>query len=83
MALLGFLYAAQNQDKTKTVYRYPPGTEVSNVMFVLAGCNILGLLFTFPVSESKGKPLEGMSADNKEDEMRNETVDPSNIISSV
>ncbi|KAG0497739.1 hypothetical protein HPP92_002139 [Vanilla planifolia] len=62
----GFLYAAQNQDKAKTDYGYRAGIGVRNSLFVLAACNLLGLLFTFLVPESKGRSLEEMSGENEE-----------------
>ncbi|MQM20140.1 hypothetical protein Taro_053156 [Colocasia esculenta] len=61
----GFLYAAQNQDKAKADTGYPAGIGVKNSLFVLAACNLLGLLFTFLVPESKGKSLEEMSGENE------------------
>ncbi|XP_028109241.1 inorganic phosphate transporter 1-4-like [Camellia sinensis] len=64
----GFLYAAQNQDPTKTNKGYPPGIGVRNALMVLGGVNFLGMVFTFLVPESKGKSLEEMSQENKEDE---------------
>ncbi|KAF3335200.1 putative inorganic phosphate transporter 1-4 [Carex littledalei] len=64
----GFLYAAQNKDKTKTDHGYPPGIGVRNSLFVLAACNFLGLLFTYLVPESKGKSLEECSGENEEEE---------------
>ncbi|PKA51009.1 putative inorganic phosphate transporter 1-5 [Apostasia shenzhenica] len=64
----GFLYAAQNKDSTKTDRGYPPGIGVRNSLFVLAACNLLGLLFTLLVPESKGKSLEEMSGENEEEE---------------
>ncbi|XP_078440177.1 putative inorganic phosphate transporter 1-3 [Wolffia australiana] len=63
----GFLYAAQNKDKTKTDRGYPPGIGVRNALFVLAVCNFLGLLFTFLVPESNGKSLEELSGENEVD----------------
>ncbi|KAG6517884.1 hypothetical protein ZIOFF_021283 [Zingiber officinale] len=63
----GFLYLAQSQDPTKTEHGYPPGIGVRNSLFVLAGCNILGLLCTFLVPESKGKSLEEMSGEAEEE----------------
>ncbi|RLN03894.1 inorganic phosphate transporter 3 [Panicum miliaceum] len=53
----GFLYLAQ----TTT------GIGVRNSLFLLAGCNLLGLLFTFLVPESKGKSLEEMSGEKDGD----------------
>ncbi|XP_010918806.1 probable inorganic phosphate transporter 1-8 [Elaeis guineensis] len=70
----GFLYAAQNQDKAKAEHGYPAGIGVRNSLFVLAGCNLLGLLFTFLVPESKGKSLEEMSGENEEDDPTSETT---------
>ncbi|OAY77565.1 putative inorganic phosphate transporter 1-4 [Ananas comosus] len=51
----GFLYAAQ-------------GIGVRNSLFALAGCNLLGLLFTFLVPEAKGKSLEELSGEHEDDE---------------
>ncbi|KAF0900855.1 hypothetical protein E2562_035490 [Oryza meyeriana var. granulata] len=61
----GFLYLAQPQspDPAKTEHGYPAGIGVRNSLFLLAGCNLLGLLFTFLVPESKGKSLEEMSGE--------------------
>uniref|UniRef100_A0A1D1Y007 H(+)/Pi cotransporter n=1 Tax=Anthurium amnicola TaxID=1678845 RepID=A0A1D1Y007_9ARAE len=63
----GFLYAAQNQNKDKADPGYPAGIGIRNSLFFLAACNLLGLLFTFLVPESKGKSLEEMSGENEED----------------
>ncbi|XP_078440308.1 putative inorganic phosphate transporter 1-3 [Wolffia australiana] len=63
----GFLYAAQNKDKTKTDRGYPPGIGIKNALFVLAVCNFLGLLFTFLVPESNGRSLEDLSGENEAD----------------
>ncbi|KAF8038256.1 hypothetical protein BT93_B0952 [Corymbia citriodora subsp. variegata] len=62
----GFLYLAQNQDKTKVDAGYPPGIGVRNSLILLGVVNFLGLLFTFLVPESKGKSLEEMSGENEE-----------------
>lgn len=62
----GFLYLAQNQDKAKTDAGYPAGIGVKNSLIVLGFINLLGLLFTFLVPESKGKSLEEMSGENEE-----------------
>ncbi|XP_020113373.1 inorganic phosphate transporter 1-6-like [Ananas comosus] len=62
----GFLYLAQNPDPAKADHGYPPGIGVRNSLFLLAGCNLLGLLFTFLVPESKGKSLEEMSGENED-----------------
>ncbi|KAI8012740.1 putative inorganic phosphate transporter 1-5 [Camellia lanceoleosa] len=64
----GFLYAAQNQDPTKTDKGYPPVIGVRNALMVVGGVNFLGMVFTFLVPESKGKSLEEISQENEEDE---------------
>ncbi|CAN6247640.1 unnamed protein product [Urochloa humidicola] len=64
----GFLYAAQSTDPTKTDAGYPPGIGVRNSLFMLAGCNVVGFLFTFLVPESKGKSLEELSGENDEEQ---------------
>ncbi|RCV29417.1 hypothetical protein SETIT_6G012100v2 [Setaria italica] len=66
----GFLYAAQNQDKSKADHGYPAGIGVRSSLFVLEGVNMLGFLLTFLVPESEGKSLEEMSgeADDGEEE---------------
>ncbi|KAI4301106.1 hypothetical protein L6164_034420 [Bauhinia variegata] len=62
----GFLYLAQNKDKTKTDAGFPPGIGVKNSLIVLGVINCLGFLFTFLVPESKGKSLEEMSGENED-----------------
>ncbi|CAA6655495.1 unnamed protein product [Spirodela intermedia] len=74
--LLRFLYAAQNQDKTKTDAGYPAGIGIRNSLFVLTACNFLGLLFSFLVPESKGKSLEEMSGENQDDGEQAPASDP-------
>ncbi|WOL05418.1 hypothetical protein Cni_G14147 [Canna indica] len=64
----GFLYLAQNQNPAKADHGYPAGIGVRNSLFLLAGCNMLGLAFTFLVPESKGKSLEEMSGENVAEE---------------
>ncbi|XP_068640440.1 inorganic phosphate transporter 1-4-like [Aristolochia californica] len=64
----GFLYAAQNKDKGKTDPGYPAGIGVKNALLVLGVSNLLGLLFTFLVPESKGKSLEEMSRETEEED---------------
>ncbi|KAJ8749661.1 hypothetical protein K2173_026310 [Erythroxylum novogranatense] len=64
----GFLYLAQNKDKAKADAGYPAGIGVKNSLIVLGVVNLLGLLFTFLVPESKGKSLEEMSGENEEDD---------------
>jgi PHS family inorganic phosphate transporter-like MFS transporter len=61
----GFLYLAQNQDKSKAEAGYPAGIGVKNSLIVLGVINFLGLLFTFLVPESKGKSLEEISGENE------------------
>lgn len=63
----GFLYLAQNQDKAKADAGYPAGIGVKNSLIVLGFVNLLGMLFTFLVPESKGKSLEEMSGENERD----------------
>ncbi|KAG0493626.1 hypothetical protein HPP92_004620 [Vanilla planifolia] len=77
----GFLYAAQNQDKSKAERGYPAGIGVRNSLFVLAACNLLGLLFTFLVPEAKGKSLEEMSGENDDEEVEQQVtnIDPFSI----
>ncbi|TVU07356.1 hypothetical protein EJB05_47407, partial [Eragrostis curvula] len=62
----GFLYAAQSPDPTKTDAGYPPGIGVRNSLFMLAGCNVVGFVFTFLVPESRGKSLEELSGERDE-----------------
>lgn len=62
----GFLYLAQNQDKAKADAGYPAGIGVRNSLIVLGFVNLLGMLFTFLVPESKGKSLEEISGENEE-----------------
>ncbi|XP_062080415.1 inorganic phosphate transporter 1-4-like [Humulus lupulus] len=63
----GFLYLAQNQDKAKADAGFPAGIGVKNSLLVLGGINLLGVIFTFFVPESKGKSLEEMSGESKEE----------------
>ena len=63
----GFLYLAQNQDKAKADAGFPAGIGVKNSLLVLGGINLLGVLFTFLVPESKGKSLEEMSRESNEE----------------
>lgn len=62
----GFLFLAQNQDKAKADAGYPAGIGVKNSLIVLGAINLLGILCTFLVPESKGKSLEEMSGENNE-----------------
>lgn len=74
----GFLYLAQSKDKTKTDAGYPPGIGVKNSLIVLGVVNLLGLLFTFLVPESKGKSLEEMSGENQDEGAQDMEQDSSN-----
>lgn len=74
----GFLYLAQSKDKTKTDAGYPPGIGVKNSLIVLGVVNLLGLLFTFLVPESKGKSLEEMSGENQDEGAQDMERDSSN-----
>lgn len=65
LGAFGFLYLAQNQDPAKADEGYPAGIGVRNSLLVLGFVNLLGLLFTFLVPESKGKSLEEMSGENE------------------
>ncbi|CAL5193747.1 unnamed protein product [Lathyrus oleraceus] len=74
----GFLYLAQNKDKSKADAGYPAGIGVQNSLIVLGVVNILGFGFTFLVPEANGKSLEEMSGENEEDEVEvNEELEPS------
>ncbi|XP_019456815.1 PREDICTED: inorganic phosphate transporter 1-4-like isoform X2 [Lupinus angustifolius] len=68
----GFLYLAQNKDKSKTDAGYPAGIGVKNSLIVLGVVNILGFFFTFLVPEPNGKSLEEMSGENEDEEATNE-----------
>ncbi|KAK7345775.1 hypothetical protein VNO77_16386 [Canavalia gladiata] len=63
----GFLYLAQNQEKSKTDAGYPPGIGVRNSLLVFGFVNILGFLFTFLVPEAKGKSLEEISGEQEQE----------------
>jgi PHS family inorganic phosphate transporter-like MFS transporter len=62
----GFLYASQDQKKPDK--GYSAGIGMRNALFVLAGTNFLGLLFSLLVPESKGRSLEEISKENVNDE---------------
>ncbi|OIW11266.1 hypothetical protein TanjilG_28357 [Lupinus angustifolius] len=64
----GFLYLAQNKDKSKADAGYPAGIGMRNSLIVLAVVNVLGFFFTFLVPEANGKSLEEMSGENEEEE---------------
>ncbi|XP_004493772.1 inorganic phosphate transporter 1-4-like [Cicer arietinum] len=63
----GFLYLAQNKDKSKADAGYPAGIGVKNSLLLLGVVNILGFCFTFLVPEANGKSLEEMSGENEEE----------------
>lgn len=63
----GFLYLAQNKDKSKADAGYPAGIGMKNSLILLGVCNILGFLCTFLVPEANGKSLEEMSGENDEE----------------
>ncbi|KAL7119786.1 hypothetical protein ACP275_02G083300 [Erythranthe tilingii] len=79
----GFLYAAQNQDKSKTDAGYPAGIGIRNSLFILSGINVLGLLCTFLVPEAKGRSLEEMSRDDEEEEQQQQDHQKSSMVESV
>ncbi|KAJ4972636.1 hypothetical protein NE237_005810 [Protea cynaroides] len=64
----GFLYIAQSQNPKLTDPGYPTGLGVKNALFMLAACDLLGLLFTFCVPEAKGISLEEISGEDESDE---------------
>uniref|UniRef100_R7W550 H(+)/Pi cotransporter n=1 Tax=Aegilops tauschii TaxID=37682 RepID=R7W550_AEGTA len=70
----GFLYASQDQKKPET--GYSRGIGMRNALFVLAGTNFLGLLFSLLVPESKGKSLEELSKENVGDD---DTIAPTGV----
>ncbi|KAJ8547236.1 hypothetical protein K7X08_010822 [Anisodus acutangulus] len=69
----GFLYAAQSTDPKLVDAGYPTGIGVKNTLIVLGCVNLLGMLFTLLVPESKGKSLEEMSKENEGEEENYET----------
>lgn len=69
----GFLYAAQSTVPSEVDAGYPTGIGVKNALIVLGCVNLLGMLFTFLVPESKGKSLEEMSKENEGEEENYET----------
>ncbi|KAK7396434.1 hypothetical protein VNO78_17437 [Psophocarpus tetragonolobus] len=73
----GFLYLAQNKDKSKADAGYPAGIGVKNALIVLGVVNILGFFFTFLVPEAKGRSLEEMSGENDEDAGTTEELEQS------
>lgn len=62
----GFLYLAQNKDKSKADAGYPAGIGLKNSLMLLGVINFVGLLCTFLVPEPKGKSLEELSRENED-----------------
>ncbi|RZC44021.1 hypothetical protein C5167_036973 [Papaver somniferum] len=60
----GFLYAAQDQDRTKTAHGYTSGIGVKNSLIMLGVINFIGMMFTFLIPEPKGRSLEEISGEN-------------------
>ncbi|KAK4478199.1 hypothetical protein RD792_017482 [Penstemon davidsonii] len=64
----GFLYAAQNQDRTKVDAGFRPGIGVKNSLIALGVINALGMICTiFAVPEAMGKSLEEASQETMEE----------------
>ncbi|KAL0867143.1 hypothetical protein Bca101_046261 [Brassica carinata] len=74
----GFLYLAQSPDKNKTEHGYPPGIGVKNSLIVLGVVNLLGMVFTLLVPESKGKSLEEMSGEHENNDESNSSSSNNN-----
>ena len=53
----GFMYPVQNEEKAKAEAGYRTGIGVKNSLIMLGVINLLGMLFTFLVLESKGRLL--------------------------
>lgn len=79
----GFLYLAQSPDKTKTEHGYPPGIGVKNSLIVLGVVNLLGMVFTLLVPESKGKSLEEMSGENEQNDESSSNNNSNNAVSTA
>lgn len=62
----GFLYAAQNKDPALVDKGYKKGIGLRNALFLLAGTNCLGFLFTFLVPETNQISLEDLSGENED-----------------
>lgn len=62
----GFLYASQDTNKKYVDSGYTPGIGIQNSLVVLTVTNLLGLLCTFLVPETKGKSLEELSGEAEE-----------------
>uniref|UniRef100_M8D9G0 H(+)/Pi cotransporter n=1 Tax=Aegilops tauschii TaxID=37682 RepID=M8D9G0_AEGTA len=60
----GFLYASQRADgSNETETGYPSGIGVRASLFVLAACNVLGIIFTCLLPEPNGRSLEEVSGE--------------------
>ncbi|KQK20124.1 probable inorganic phosphate transporter 1-3 [Brachypodium distachyon] len=63
----GFMYAAQRADGSQeTPSGYPSGIGVRASLFVLAACNVLGILFTCLLPEPMGRSLEEVSGEGSQ-----------------
>ncbi|PPS18222.1 hypothetical protein GOBAR_AA02355 [Gossypium barbadense] len=77
----GFLYAAQSTDPAKTDTGYPPGIGVRYSLIMLGVINFFGMLFTLLVPESKGKSLEELTGENRdENDEKQIQMDPSRTV---
>ncbi|KAI4303987.1 hypothetical protein MLD38_039560 [Melastoma candidum] len=63
----GFLYAAQGKKPEDRDKGYPPGIGIKNALIVLGVINLLGMVFTLLVPESKGKSLEELTGENEDE----------------
>ncbi|KAK4276128.1 hypothetical protein QN277_019116 [Acacia crassicarpa] len=71
---IGFLFAAQSKDPKMTDKGYPTGIGVKNSLIILGVINFVGMLFTFLLPESKGKSLEELTGENKDDERGDQAI---------
>jgi PHS family inorganic phosphate transporter-like MFS transporter len=63
----GFLYASQRADGSDEAETgYPSGIGVRASLFVLAACNVLGILFTCLLPEPNGRSLEELSGEGSQ-----------------
>jgi len=77
VGVFGFLYLAQNKDKSKADAGYPAGIGVKISLLLLGVVNILGFRFTFLVPEANGKSLEEMPGENEEESRTNRELEQS------
>ncbi|KAL5713818.1 Inorganic phosphate transporter 1-4 [Ranunculus cassubicifolius] len=61
----GFLYLAQNQDKSKADAGYGAGIGMRNSLIILGVINLIGMFCTLLVPESNGRSLEEISGENE------------------